>query len=74
MLGEKVIDHVDRYYRNVKLYDPITKSEWDTHVKPRVLLNYDYTVVWSFSTERGISQSLKNIDEQTAKALMSDIC
>lgn len=77
MLGIKLIEVVDRRFRGRELKDCRDYIRWRKKVRDRVLLNYDYNIVISnFYSIPGSHNVLllDDIENQTAKALMSDIC
>ena len=76
MLGIKVIEVFDRSFRDTKEVVEADYIRWRKEVRDKVLLNYDYTmhITSDHSIPRIYNTLLDDIENQTAKALMSDIC
>jgi hypothetical protein len=72
MLGDKLIEKMDRFvYRAVWGKEDRCIELWE-ELKPKVLLNYDYpsSLLWGLDIEGRI----KAIENETSKGLMRDMC
>jgi hypothetical protein len=74
MLGNKLIEIVDRSFRNGRNVLPEDKARWQNNIRDRIILNYDYYLIYGFYNSEIGKQTLDDLEEQTVKVLMSDIC
>lgn len=70
MLGIKLIEKMDMISWGPSIGRRYDLSKLKSEVRDRVLLNYDYKITTLAINEK----FLKEIDEQTSKALMRDLC